>query len=130
MTEGCLRAVVEAIHSSPTQAVLYVSGGASQALGHLMSVPGASNTVLESVVPYSRMSIIQLLGKVLIMIFFKHILIKFEFFMNDWMRLNSRFLLILLRSKLLRKWLYWLTIAPSSSLTQVNHYHFTCKYCY
>ena len=62
--EGLLRATVEAIHSSPTQAVLYVSGGASQALGHLMSVPGASNTVLESVVPYSRMSMIQLLGRI------------------------------------------------------------------
>ncbi|GFZ16046.1 nucleotidylyl transferase superfamily protein [Actinidia rufa] len=64
MTDGCLRALVEAIHSSPTQAVLYLSGGASQALGLLMSVPGASNTVLEAVVPYSRMSMVQLLGKV------------------------------------------------------------------
>ncbi|KAI5677468.1 hypothetical protein M9H77_08418 [Catharanthus roseus] len=64
MTDGCFRALVEAIHSSPTQAVLYLSGGASQALGWLMSVPGASNTVLETVVPYSRMSMIQLLGKV------------------------------------------------------------------
>lgn len=82
--EGLLRATVEAIHSSPTQAVLYVSGGASQALGHLMSVPGASNTVLESVVPYSRMSMIQLLGKVLIFIFFKRFLIKFEFF-YEWL---------------------------------------------
>ncbi|KAJ8548266.1 hypothetical protein K7X08_030735 [Anisodus acutangulus] len=34
------------------------------ALGWLMSVPGASNTVIESVVTYSRMSMIQLLGKV------------------------------------------------------------------
>ncbi|XP_059655471.1 uncharacterized protein LOC132302581 isoform X1 [Cornus florida] len=64
MTDGWIRALVEAIHSSPTQAVLYLSGGASQSLGSLMSVPGASNTVLEAVVPYSRMSMIQLLGKV------------------------------------------------------------------
>ncbi|KAK9276277.1 hypothetical protein L1049_005808 [Liquidambar formosana] len=64
MTDGWIRALVEAIHSSPTQAVLYLSGGASQALGWLMSVPGASNTVLEAVVPYSRMSMIQLLGKI------------------------------------------------------------------
>ncbi|MBA0798846.1 hypothetical protein Gohar_009400, partial [Gossypium harknessii] len=34
------------------------------ALGLLMSVPGASNTVLEAVVPYSRMSMIQLLAKI------------------------------------------------------------------
>ncbi|XP_073049971.1 uncharacterized protein [Primulina eburnea] len=64
MTDFCIRGVVEAIHSSPTQAVLYLSGGASQALGWLVSVPGATNTVLEAVVPYSRMSMIQLLGKV------------------------------------------------------------------
>lgn len=57
-------AAIEAIHSSPTQAVLYLSGGASQVLGWLISVPGASNTVLEAVVPYSRMSTIHLLGKV------------------------------------------------------------------
>ena len=35
-----------------------------QVVGWLLSVPGASNTVLEAVVPYSRMSMIQLLGKV------------------------------------------------------------------
>lgn len=63
MTESLIRALVEAIHSTPTQAVLYFSGGASQALGWLASVPGASNTVLEVIVPYSRMSMIQLLGK-------------------------------------------------------------------
>ncbi|KAI6677090.1 hypothetical protein NL676_037886 [Syzygium grande] len=63
-TMTMIRAVVEAIHSSPSQAVLYLAGGASQALGWLMSVPGASNTVLEAVVPYSRMSMIQLLGKI------------------------------------------------------------------
>lgn len=59
-----VRALVEAIHASPTQAVIYLAGGASQAIGWLLSVPGASNTVLETVVPYSRMSMIQLLGKI------------------------------------------------------------------
>lgn len=39
-----------------------------QVIGWLLSVPGASNTVLEAVVPYSRMSMIQLLGKVVIFI--------------------------------------------------------------
>ncbi|OVA08136.1 Cytidyltransferase-like domain [Macleaya cordata] len=62
-TDGWIRAMVEAIHASPTQAVLYLSGGASQALGWLVSVPGASNTVLEAVVPYSRISMSQLLSK-------------------------------------------------------------------
>ncbi|KAJ4830434.1 hypothetical protein Tsubulata_029839 [Turnera subulata] len=64
MADAWIRGLVEAIHSTPTQAVLYLSGGASQALGWLMSVPGATNTVLEAVVPYSRMSTIQLLGKI------------------------------------------------------------------
>ncbi|KAH7658418.1 Nucleotidylyl transferase protein [Dioscorea alata] len=58
-----LRALIEAIHSTPAQAVLFLSGGASQALGWLLSVPGASSTVLEVVVPYSRTSMAQLLGK-------------------------------------------------------------------
>ncbi|XP_057428131.1 uncharacterized protein LOC130721361 [Lotus japonicus] len=64
MSEPCIRTVVEAIHSSPFQAVLYLAGGASQALGWLLSIPGASNTVLETLVPYSRMSMIQLFGKI------------------------------------------------------------------
>ncbi|GAV69152.1 CTP_transf_2 domain-containing protein [Cephalotus follicularis] len=64
MTEGWIRPLVEAIHCSPTQAVFYLSGGASQALGCLMSVPGATNTVLEAVVPYSKTSMIQLLAKI------------------------------------------------------------------
>ncbi|KAH9311875.1 hypothetical protein KI387_026910 [Taxus chinensis] len=62
--DGATKAAVEAIHGSPTQAVLYLSGGASQALGWLMCVPGASSTVLEVVIPYSRTSMAQLLGKV------------------------------------------------------------------
>ena len=38
--------------------------GNFQAVGWLTSVPGASNTILEAVIPYCRMSLIQLLGKV------------------------------------------------------------------
>ncbi|MED6132310.1 hypothetical protein PIB30_017743 [Stylosanthes scabra] len=66
MTEGCVRvrAAVEAIHSSPYQAVIYLAGGASQLLGWLLSVPGASTTLLEALVPYSRISMIQLLSKI------------------------------------------------------------------
>uniref|UniRef100_A0A0D9V4D7 Cytidyltransferase-like domain-containing protein n=1 Tax=Leersia perrieri TaxID=77586 RepID=A0A0D9V4D7_9ORYZ len=61
--ESWVRPVVEAIHSSRAQAVIYLAGGASQALGWLLSVPGASGTILEAVVPYSRASMAQLLGK-------------------------------------------------------------------
>ncbi|XP_078164154.1 uncharacterized protein LOC144559088 isoform X2 [Carex rostrata] len=62
--ESWIRALVEAIHSTTFQSVIYLSGGASQALGWLMSVPGASNTILEAVVPYSRHSMAHLLGKI------------------------------------------------------------------
>ncbi|KAF3326633.1 Cytidylyltransferase-like protein [Carex littledalei] len=62
--ESWIRALVEAIHSTTFQSVIYLSGGASQALGWLMSVPGASNTILEAVVPYSRHSMGHLLGKI------------------------------------------------------------------
>ncbi|CAN1248483.1 hypothetical protein LINPERPRIM_LOCUS6756 [Linum perenne] len=64
MTESWVRALVEAIHSAPSQAVIYLSGGASQSLGLLMSVPGATSTVLEALVPYSRLSTVDLLGKI------------------------------------------------------------------
>ncbi|CAN8266991.1 unnamed protein product [Cochlearia groenlandica] len=64
MGEIAIRKIVEAIHSSPTQAVVYLSGGASVSLGWLMTVTGASNTLLEAVVPYSKISTVQLLGKV------------------------------------------------------------------
>ncbi|KAJ7528033.1 hypothetical protein O6H91_16G080600 [Diphasiastrum complanatum] len=62
--DATIKAVVEAIHASPTQAVLFISGGASQALGWLLSVPRASRTVLEARVPYSKMSMLHLLHKV------------------------------------------------------------------
>lgn len=51
-----LRHAVEQIHSSSAKAVLYVTGGAATALTWLLTIPGASNTVLEGLVPYSRSS--------------------------------------------------------------------------
>lgn len=62
--DTAVRAVIEAIHASPTHAVLGLSGGAAQALGWLLSVPRASSTLLEATIPYSRASMVQLLGKV------------------------------------------------------------------
>eukprot|EP00252_Welwitschia_mirabilis_P024151 TRINITY_DN7052_c0_g1_i1.p1 TRINITY_DN7052_c0_g1~~TRINITY_DN7052_c0_g1_i1.p1 ORF type:complete len:389 (-),score=72.56 TRINITY_DN7052_c0_g1_i1:501-1667(-) len=59
-----LRATIEAIHASPKQAVICLAGGAAQALAWLMCVPGASSTVLEVVVPYSRNSMTHLLRKI------------------------------------------------------------------
>ncbi|WIA37878.1 hypothetical protein OEZ86_014725 [Tetradesmus obliquus] len=58
-----LEQVVRCIHGSATKAAVYVTGGASQGVSWLMCVPGASATVLEVVVPYSRGSLVQLLGQ-------------------------------------------------------------------
>ena len=52
--DPALVAVVAAIHASPTRAVLACAGGAAQVLTWLLASPGASNTVLEASVPYSR----------------------------------------------------------------------------
>ncbi|XP_019452428.1 PREDICTED: uncharacterized protein LOC109354400 [Lupinus angustifolius] len=62
--ESFIRTTVDAVHRSPFQAVLYLAGGASQIVGWLISVPGASNTVLETLFPYSRISMINLLSKI------------------------------------------------------------------
>ena len=54
-------ALVAAVHAASTRAVFYVTGGAATTLGWLISVPGASSTVLEAVVPYAQTSAEQLL---------------------------------------------------------------------
>ena len=54
--------VIRKIHDSPRQAVLAVSGADSQAVAWLLGVAGASRTLLEVVIPYGRLSMIDLLG--------------------------------------------------------------------
>eukprot|EP00177_Eucheuma_denticulatum_P000392 GFKZ01000676.1.p1 GENE.GFKZ01000676.1~~GFKZ01000676.1.p1 ORF type:complete len:421 (+),score=49.67 GFKZ01000676.1:1157-2419(+) len=61
--EESVQNAVRIIHDSPTQAVIFVSGGASHASSWLLSVPGASNTVLEHRVPYSHKAIQNTVGK-------------------------------------------------------------------
>ena len=55
--------LISKIHASPQQAVVAVAGGGSLAAAWLLSVPGASRTLLESVVPYSRLSMMGLVGQ-------------------------------------------------------------------
>lgn len=52
---------VERIHSSPFKLVMYVTGGAANAPSWLLSVPGASRTVLECRVPYSSTALDEVL---------------------------------------------------------------------
>lgn len=53
--------LVAAIHRAPTRLVLALSGG-SGALSALLTVPGASGTVLEAVVPYCESAMIHWMG--------------------------------------------------------------------
>ena len=45
------------IHKSNIKFVIVSSGGGSNAIASLLKVPGASNSILESYIPYSRESL-------------------------------------------------------------------------
>ena len=53
---------VSRIHASPTKAIVVTTGGGVAALHWLLATPGASRTVLEAIIPYSRASLSELLG--------------------------------------------------------------------
>ena len=54
--------VVERIHASGRGCVVSLTGGGSQAIADLLTVPGASATMLEAVVPYSAAALAEWLG--------------------------------------------------------------------
>ena len=54
--------LVERLHASPTMAVVAVAGAGAQAIAWLLGAPGASRTVLETQVPYSHPSLVEILG--------------------------------------------------------------------
>lgn len=56
------RALIEAIHATPTMLVLAVAGGGNAVITDLLEVPGASRTVLEVRVPYAQASLVDLVG--------------------------------------------------------------------
>ncbi|MCP3938490.1 MAG: hypothetical protein GY708_24345 [Actinomycetia bacterium] len=56
------RELIEAIHATPTMIVLVVTGGGSTAIADLLSVAGASGTILEAVVPYAHSAVEEWLG--------------------------------------------------------------------
>ncbi len=59
-----IRNQVEVIHESCPRAVIFSTGGGSKALNWLLSVPGASQSIIDIQVPYSEKSIVELLGNV------------------------------------------------------------------
>ncbi len=54
--------LVARLHASPLRCVFAVTGAGAEALSWLLAVPGASKTVLEATVPYSRAALVELLG--------------------------------------------------------------------
>jgi nicotinamide mononucleotide (NMN) deamidase PncC len=54
--------LVKQIHDTGTRVVMALAGGGSGGAFELLSVPGASQTVLEIVVPYSQASMVSYLG--------------------------------------------------------------------
>lgn len=61
MTET-MRPQIEQLHATPHKTVLAVSGAGTQAVAWLLGVSGASRTILEVVVPYSRLAMQDFLG--------------------------------------------------------------------
>lgn len=56
------QAVIERTHLSPRRFVLAFVGGGGQAMADLLSVPGASESLLEARVPYSESALAEWLG--------------------------------------------------------------------
>ncbi|MDR2705483.1 MAG: hypothetical protein LBC02_06865, partial [Planctomycetaceae bacterium] len=56
--------LVQSFHDSPTELVLALSGGGSLVLGDLLTVSGASRTLIEASVPYSEESINRYIGRI------------------------------------------------------------------
>lgn len=56
------RTLIAALHDAPPLCVVVVTGGGAGAVAQLLSVPGASRTVLEALVPYHNETLVQFLG--------------------------------------------------------------------
>lgn len=54
--------LVREIHAAPLRLVVAVTGGGSEAISQLLTTPGASQTVLEAVVPYSSEALVRFLA--------------------------------------------------------------------
>lgn len=61
--DEALHQLIQAIHDSPPRAVFAAAGAGSRALADLLSVPGASRTLLEALIPYAADSFDEFLGR-------------------------------------------------------------------
>ena len=57
-----LECTISRIHDSNVKAILCVSGVGIKAIAWLLEIPGASNTILEGIIPYSQHSLIDFMG--------------------------------------------------------------------
>jgi hypothetical protein len=57
-----VESLIRRIHDSPYRAVLVVTGGGASGIADLLSVPGASRTVLEALIPYGQAALEDFLG--------------------------------------------------------------------
>ena len=57
-----IRPHIQQLHDTPHKTVLAVSGAGTQAVAWLLGVSGASRTILEVVVPYGRLAMMDFLG--------------------------------------------------------------------
>ncbi|TWT33126.1 hypothetical protein [Blastopirellula retiformator] len=55
--------LIRQLHLAPNQLVMAVTGGGSEAISSLLQVPGASQTLLEAIVPYSGVALADLLKR-------------------------------------------------------------------
>ncbi len=55
--------LIQSIHDAPPRIVLVTAGGGTQTLSALLSVAGASRTLLEAIVPYSEAAFNEFLGQ-------------------------------------------------------------------
>ena len=58
-----IRQIIQAIHDCSSRVVLVAAGAGTQALSDLLSVAGATRTLLEALVPYSEASFDEFLGQ-------------------------------------------------------------------
>ncbi len=63
MTETTIKRLVQQIHAADGELVLATAGGGTNAVAWLLGAPGASRTVLEIIVPYSRAAFDDFLGR-------------------------------------------------------------------
>ncbi|WP_420640973.1 hypothetical protein [Candidatus Leptofilum sp.] len=55
--------LVQFIHNAPERIVLVAAGAGTEALSNLLGVPGATRTLLEALVPYSKAAFDEFLGR-------------------------------------------------------------------